>query len=138
MTTEQFDKEVDFICDSIRETLKIKAKEYRRKDNPLHNFDVGTSMSTTRESREDVIWGMARKHFISIQDIKSDVKEGKIPNKEVLDEKYGDMINYLILEKASIIDRMNESPLFYGYYTMGVEYPKGSEFRKNKKQKSKQ
>ncbi len=106
MTVEKFDEEVDKVCTSIKDVLSIKAKEYRRNDNPLHNFDVGTQQSTSGETREDVIWGMARKHFISVQDIKNDVKLGKIPNREILDEKYGDLINYLILEKASILDKI--------------------------------
>lgn len=107
MTVEKFDEEVDKVCTSIKDVLSIKAKEYRRNNNPLHNFDVGTQQSTSGETREEVIWGMARKHFISVQDIKNDVKLGKIPNREVLDEKYGDLINYLILEKTSILDKIN-------------------------------
>lgn len=106
MTEKRFDHEVDNICNSIKEVLSIKAKEYRRNNNPLHNFDVGVYMSSYKQSREEIIYGMALKHIISIADIRDDVKKGKLPSKELLDEKYGDAINYLILEKASIIDKI--------------------------------
>ena len=76
--------------------------EYQRNNNPFHNFDKGVKI--TNKSREDVIWGFALKHFISIQDIKDDLKNGIIPSEELLDEKYGDLINYLLFEKASILE----------------------------------
>lgn len=103
-----FDQIVEDTVNQCVETLVVKAKEYRRNDNPFHNFDIGVQQSTSNESREEVIWGMARKHWISIQDIRNDVKGGKLPPVEILDEKYGDMINYLILEKASIMDKINK------------------------------
>jgi len=111
MTEKRFDHEVDNICNSIKEVLSIKAKEYRRNNNPLHNFDVGVAMSNNVSSREEIIYGMALKHIISIQDIRNDVKNGKLPSTDLLNEKYGDAINYLILEKASIIDKIENQKL---------------------------
>lgn len=108
MTSKEFDTLVEDTVNHCVETLVVKAKEYRRNDNPLHNFDVGVQQSTNDETREDVIWGMARKHWISIQDIRNDIRDGKLPDTSLLNEKYGDMINYLILEKASIMDKINK------------------------------
>lgn len=104
MTEDKFKEIVEEQVDKIEDTLVVKAKEYRRNNNPFHNFDIGTQINN--QSREEVIWGFALKHFISIQDIRNDVKEGKLPSKEILDEKYTDLINYLIIEKASILDKI--------------------------------
>lgn len=105
MTEKQFDDVIEETLNQSKQTLIIKGKEYRRNNNPLHNFDVGVSI--TGESREKVIWGFALKHFISITDIRNDIAQGKLPNIEVVDEKWGDLINYLLIEKASIIDKIN-------------------------------
>ena len=109
MTEKRFDEVVDEQLNNCKETLIIKGVEYRRYKNPMHNFDVGVQQSTTGETREQIIWGMARKHWISIQDIREDILQGKLPSKEKLDEKYGDFINYLLLEKASIVDKIDEN-----------------------------
>ena len=47
---------------------------------------------------------MALKHLVSIDDIINDTKRDKYPTDDILDEKFGDMINYLILAKAVIIE----------------------------------
>lgn len=100
-----FDETVKSTVESCLDTLTVKGVEYRRNGNPFHNFDKGSEV--TGRSREDVIWGMALKHFISVQDIKYDMKSGVLPTKEVLDEKYGDLINYLLIEKASILEKIH-------------------------------
>jgi len=107
MNQENFNTIINEQLENCSNTLTVKAVEYCRNNNPFHNFDIGVKQSTSNETREDVIWGMARKHWISIQDIRNDVKQGKLPTKEILDEKYGDFINYLLIEKASIIDKIN-------------------------------
>ena len=55
---------------------------------------------------------MARKHLVSIIDIKNEVLY-KLPSKEKLREKLGDMRNYLILLEALITERIeneNDDP----------------------------
>lgn len=104
MTEEQFDKIIEETLKDIRETLLVKGKEYRRNNDPFHNFNKGVEI--TGKTREEVIWGFALKHFISIQDIKVDVKNGFVPNLELLNEKYNDLIIYLLIEKASIRERI--------------------------------
>lgn len=99
--SKRFDELIEEQLNAVRETLIIKGREYRRFGNPFHNFDKGVAL--TGKTREEVIWGFALKHFISIQDLKEDVKNGKEVSKEVLDEKYGDLITYLLIEKASIL-----------------------------------
>ena len=109
MTGKKFDEVVKQVTTSIEEVLTIKAKEYRRNDNAMHNFDIGVARSNGKKTREEVIYGMAEKHNISICDIREDIKNGKLPSLETIDEKFIDAINYLILEKASIIDKIEQN-----------------------------
>lgn len=85
----------------IKEKLIVKGKEYIRNNDRLHNFNQGAKL--TGKTREEVIWGFALKHFISIQDLKEDTKQNNLPTEEVLNEKYNDLITYLLLEKASLM-----------------------------------
>ena len=105
MTENEFDDEVNTTLDKIKELLIVKGKEYRRNNNPFHNFDVGALRTGT--IREKVLDGMLLKHEISIADMTNDLAEGKLPTMEVVDEKFTDNLIYLILKKASIIDKID-------------------------------
>lgn len=101
-----FDEVVQETIQSCLSTLVDKGREYRRDGNPFHNFEKGMRFDA-QKSREEIIWGFALKHFISVQDMREDVKKGNYPKLEVINEKYGDLINYLLIEKASIVDKIN-------------------------------
>lgn len=105
MTITEFDKVVDDVVETIKISLKEKAKEYMRNNDPLHNFNVGARKKDC--IREYIIEGMALKHEISIEDMLQDIDKGNIPSKELVAEKFKDSINYKILLKASILDRIN-------------------------------
>lgn len=104
MNSEQFDEIVSKRCEKIRHVLSEKAKEYANADDRLHNFNRGAEISGT--TREKVLWGFALKHYISFLDMLDDIEEGDLPTEEYVDEKIGDLINYLILTEASIKDRI--------------------------------
>ena len=106
MTEKRFDEIVEEVCEQIKQTLLVKAKEYRRNNNPFHNFDVGSQRSGL--IREKVLDGFLLKHEVSIADMTNDLVVGKLPTKEILDEKFGDNIIYLIIKKASIIDKIEQ------------------------------
>ena len=106
MTEERFDEVVDIFLNSIRETLIVKGKEYRRNNNPFHNFDIGAQRSGL--IREKVLDGFFLKHEISIADITNDLEKGILPKIETVEEKFGDNLIYLILKKASIIDKIEQ------------------------------
>ena len=95
---------VDTCISSITKTLQEKALEYQRNDNPMHNFDCGARI--TGQTRERVIHGFALKHQISINDMRDDLDNGILPTTDMIDEKFGDAINYLIIEKASMLHRV--------------------------------
>ena len=104
MTEDRFDEVVNVFLNSIRDTLIIKGKEYRRGGNPFHNFDIGSQRSGL--IREKVLDGFLLKHEISIADITNDLEKGILPKISTLDEKFGDNVIYLILKMTSIIDKI--------------------------------
>ena len=106
MTEERFDEVVDIFLNSIRNTLLVKAKEYRREGNVFHNFDEGARRSGL--IREKVLDGFLLKHEISIADITNDLEKGILPKISTIDEKFGDNVIYLILKMASIIDKIEQ------------------------------
>lgn len=107
MEVEHFDQVLEERLKKIRMSLLIKGKEYRRNNDPLHNFNRGAKLSG--QSREKVLWGFALKHQISFLDILDDIDAGKFPTVETVDEKIGDLINYLILCEASIKDKIQDN-----------------------------
>ena len=107
MEIEHFDQILEDRLRKIRMSLLIKGKEYRRNNDPLHNFNRGSKLSG--QSREKVLWGFALKHHVSFLDMLDDMDAGKFPKMETVDEKIGDLINYLILCEASIKDKIKEN-----------------------------
>lgn len=106
MTEERFDQVVDIFLNSVRETLIVKGKEYRRNGNVFHNFDEGSKRSGL--IREKVLDGFLLKHEISIADITNDLEKGILPKISTIDEKFGDNVIYLIIKMTSIIDKIEQ------------------------------
>ena len=107
MDSNYFDEVLENRLRAIRLSLLIKGKEYRRNNDPLHNFNRGAKLSG--QSREKVLWGFALKHHVSFLDMLDDMDNGKFPKEEAVNEKIGDLINYLILCEASIKDKIKEN-----------------------------
>jgi hypothetical protein len=106
MTEQQFDEIVDKRLAAIKQTLLIKGKEYRRDSDPLHNFRRGGEIN--KQSEEKILWGFATKHLVSIIDMIDDIEDyGILPKESTVNEKIGDMINYLILLEASFKESIN-------------------------------
>lgn len=105
MTEQEFQEVLNARLIKIKETLSSKAKEYATDMDKLHNFNVGARI--TGQTRERVLWGFALKHYISFLDILDNLDKGKLPSEAMVDEKVGDLINYLVLVEASIKDRLN-------------------------------
>ena len=120
MTDNRFEQLVNDTLNQIKDTLLIKGKEYKRNDNIFHNFEEGSKR--TGLIREKVLDGMLLKHEISIADITNDLEKGILPKIETIEEKFGDNLIYLILKKASIIDKIeiyNEEQSHQKYWSSG-------------------
>lgn len=100
LDNEQADKMLDEILEKVRQVLSVKAKEYVRNGDRMHNFNVASDM--TGMSREQVIAAFRLKHEVSIRDLRKDISLGNRVSQELLEEKYLDTINYYILELMSI------------------------------------
>lgn len=83
--------------ENIRNVLVKKGKEYSRNDNRLHNFVRASEKYVDAGTPIQVCWGLLLKHAVSIDDIYMDKKDGISTNQEIIDEKFTDLINYLIL-----------------------------------------
>ena len=94
MNSKQFDQIVDKRLSSVKEILSVKAKEYIRNDNPFHNFETGAMMTNVSSFR--VLDSFLLKHLISYRDMMDDIDNGKLPSEELVNEKFGDIINYFI------------------------------------------
>jgi hypothetical protein len=104
MTPQNFDKLVERRVELIKSVLKSKAGEYSTLGDRLHNFNRAADMLGT--TKEKALVGMWTKHIVSILDI---VDSGATPKKDLIDEKVGDAINYLILLEACYEDRRSEN-----------------------------
>jgi dUTP pyrophosphatase len=84
----------------IKTILQNKAKEYSQDENRLYNFYVGSNLSL--QSPIDVCFGYMLKHICSVYDILSqDNLTEKISQPiDVIQEKFNDLINYIILMHA--------------------------------------
>lgn len=103
MTNEFADNIVNERLEKIKSTLLIKAKEYVRDADRMHNFNVGAKIEN--KSREEILHGFNLKHLISYFDMMNDISENNYPTDEYVDEKIGDIINYMILLEMSIKER---------------------------------
>ncbi len=106
MNQKEFDAHLKWRMEEIRKGLGVKAKEYVRNDNPLHNFEAGAGI--TGETSAKVLDGFLLKHLISYRDILNDLENGKLPETEKVQEKLGDIINYFILQEGLLYDTINK------------------------------
>ena len=108
MNALEFNKILEERCKKMRDTLNKKSAEYSTNENKLHNFN--RAAETLGSCPEKALIGMAIKHWVSILDIVDAIDEtGKYPNKNMIDEKIGDMINYLVLLEAMIKEDSNNT-----------------------------
>jgi hypothetical protein len=90
---------------STQAVLGQKAQEYASSTSRYHNFEVaGRKLNCTPEK---ALMGMMVKHAVAIDDLVDWIESN--PNKitmELINEKIGDNINYLILLKGMLINRI--------------------------------
>lgn len=95
MDRNRFNVSVNNTLKRCEDTLIKKNKEYAPSDDPLNNFKEGSEMSGL--SMEQVLFMYCLKHLVSLRDI---VFKKVDSNTEMLREKTGDIINYMVLLNA--------------------------------------
>jgi hypothetical protein len=102
MTSEEFNKILEQRITKMRYSLITKRGEYANANNVFHNFHRATNI--LGGSREAALMGMAVKHFVSILDIVDNIDAALPASDEVVSEKIGDMINYLVILEAMLYE----------------------------------
>ena len=104
MNVIKFNEMLEERIKSEREVLASKNKEYASDIDKLHNFKRAGAMENC--TPEKALVGMWAKHIISLLDIVDKIDaDGDGLTKEMLEEKIGDAVNYLILLEALIKER---------------------------------
>lgn len=96
----QFDQVLKERLRKIEKILGEKAKEYAKNNDRYHNFNVAARIRNT--SPEEALSGMMMKHIVCVMDLIEDPKSATF---ELIDEKIGDNINYLILLEGMMKSR---------------------------------
>lgn len=91
MKAEEFQDLLHRRIELTKSVLSVKASEYASAADRFHNFKKAAAF--TGETPAQVCIGFMMKHLVSVLDL----VEATNPSPEVIDEKIGDSINYLIL-----------------------------------------
>ena len=82
----------------LKTLLLIKGKEYRRNNDPYHNFNEGAKLTGVHPMT--VLDFFRLKHVISIADLQKDFEQGKEVSEAQVNEKYDDILVYTLIELA--------------------------------------
>jgi hypothetical protein len=100
MNAQTFDKILNERLEKIRYVLGVKGKEYALNGDMLHNVNEAGRINGMTSAQG--LWGIATKHLVSVMDLVF----GRLPaTEEMVNEKIGDLINYLILLEAVLKDK---------------------------------
>ena len=101
---------------TLKELLIVKGKEYRRNNDPYHNFNEGAKLLNVRAMH--VLNFFRLKHLISIADILKDLEQGLKVSEAQVNEKYNDILVYTLIELAYAENQKEAS--FQHYQTFEV------------------
>ncbi len=100
MNAKDFDKIVAARMAWCNKTLCAKGDEYARDGDRLWNFKVAARKLNCHPA--EALAGMMVKHTVSVDDIIDGLAKGVVPPKELVAEKIGDSIDYLLLLEGLI------------------------------------
>lgn len=95
MTAKEFKRLVKARQKHTDITLLQKGEEYSRNGERLHNFYRAAAMNN--QTPEQALWGMLSKHLVSLKDMVDRTEKSIYPTEDQINEKLGDIINYLHL-----------------------------------------
>ena len=108
MNAEDFNKIVAARMAWCNKTLCAKGDEYARDGDRLWNFKAAGRKRNQHPAQ--ALAGMEVKHDVSVDDIIDGLARGIVPPKELVAEKIGDSINYLLLLEGLIEEARGEVP----------------------------
>ena len=100
MNAKDFDEIVAARMAWCSKTLCAKGDEYARYGDRLWNFKAAGRKRNQHPAQ--ALAGMEVKHDVSVDDIIDGLARGIVPPKELVAEKIGDSINYLLLLEGLI------------------------------------
>lgn len=105
MNSQDFDALVEKRLRKCQATLTTKNAEYSSDTDRLHNFKVAARLDG--EDPVAALWGMWKKHIVSIIDMKDRMvrEPGWVPEPGLIEEKLGDNINYTLLLEGLMEER---------------------------------
>ena len=114
MNALEFNEVLENRITKTRLMMGIKSAEYATGSDKFHNFKAAAMVDG--QTPERALWGMAKKHLVSIIDIIDSCDRNAEINAARVDEKIGDMVNYLILLEGLLIERHKGANLENNYY----------------------
>jgi hypothetical protein len=108
MNRTNFNKQVKTRFELSEKVLIKKGSEYANEQNVFVNFERGVGLSF-HNSPEKVAWEYCVKHLESIRSMLDHIETDGVngfPNEELVREKFGDAINYMIIIEAMIMQRI--------------------------------
>ena len=96
--------------------LIIKGREYRRNNDPYHNFKDGAKLQNVRPMT--VLNGFRLKHEISVNDIFTDYRNKRPVSLAQVNEKFNDILVYTLIELAYV---ESEGEVSFAYYRKFME-----------------
>ena len=105
MTLTEFKKLLQDRFRMIDSTFKVKQSEYANDIDVFENIKNGVRLSIFNTEPEQVAWSYAAKHLESIMSILEKLPEEE-PSEELINEKIGDAINYLIIIEGLLKERL--------------------------------
>ena len=109
MNAEDFNKIVAARMAWCNKTLCAKGDEYARYGDRLWNFKAAGRKRNQHPAQ--ALAGMEVKHDVSVDDIIDGLAQGIVPPKEMVAEKIGDSINYLLLLEGLIEEERANQPV---------------------------
>jgi len=107
MNRKDFFNYVDFVKERTSNVLQAKGDEYSYNLGAFENFEEGVSIGLAN-TREAIAWGYVTKHIQSVRALIREVDSGKEDHltDKLIDEKFGDVINYMILIEAMLKEKV--------------------------------
>lgn len=122
MTHKEFEQVFERAVERSRDVLLSKLKEYTGNDDQLESFKTQAGMSLA-ETPMGIAYELMVKHIYSVRKIVEEYEQnGKRPSVRLMNEKFGDAINYLILIEALFLESIYLTQQEDNYYPDSNEH----------------